>query len=244
VDFVDFKNNVFVLPCMSVGNVGQLAIDLIVNTLELPRVGFLDSAYVLPVIGNDAFSNHSGKLTLNLEVFQDTRKGITLLQQRAPAIRGRHNAFATTLVTWILKSGFSSVIMLHSIEAGMRFVEQQLYGSQFRYIHTEPFNNTMIKQLPWTVLESGADVELFSKGSVSDKIFMYSKQAGLPTLVFILFCTEGNNVPEGTLMADHLDQYLSLKSPVGTGQKEIIWKAPDSWSLLFSTGTFDQNLFM
>ncbi len=41
------------------GNVAQLAVDLLINTLKLPRVGYLDDDSLLPLVGNDAF-DHTG----------------------------------------------------------------------------------------------------------------------------------------------------------------------------------------
>ena len=46
---------------MSVGNVGQLTIDLIVSTLHMDRVGYLSTDAVYPVIGNDPFSVRGSK---------------------------------------------------------------------------------------------------------------------------------------------------------------------------------------
>ena len=43
-------------PCVSVGNVGQLAADLIISTLCLERVGYLYDDSIVPVIGNDPFA--------------------------------------------------------------------------------------------------------------------------------------------------------------------------------------------
>lgn len=39
------------------GNVGQLTVDLVINTLQLPRVGYLDHPAILPLVGNDAFDH-------------------------------------------------------------------------------------------------------------------------------------------------------------------------------------------
>ncbi len=39
------------------GNVGQLTVDLLVNTLKLARVGYLDHMAILPLVGNDAFDH-------------------------------------------------------------------------------------------------------------------------------------------------------------------------------------------
>ena len=44
-------------PCVSVGNVPQLAADLIINTLRLSRAGYFQHAGLLPLVGNDAFDH-------------------------------------------------------------------------------------------------------------------------------------------------------------------------------------------
>lgn len=44
-------------PSISVGNVGQLAADLLINTLKLPHVGYLSDPAILPLVGNDAFDH-------------------------------------------------------------------------------------------------------------------------------------------------------------------------------------------
>jgi len=42
---------------VSVGNVGQLAVDLLINTWRLPRVGYMDHPALLPLVGNNAFDH-------------------------------------------------------------------------------------------------------------------------------------------------------------------------------------------
>lgn len=44
-------------PSVSVGNVGQLAADLLINTLKLTHVGYLSDPAILPLVGNDAFDH-------------------------------------------------------------------------------------------------------------------------------------------------------------------------------------------
>lgn len=46
------------------GNVAQLALDLLINTLVLPRVGWIKDSVLLPMVGGDAFdhTHQSGTL--------------------------------------------------------------------------------------------------------------------------------------------------------------------------------------
>ena len=47
------------------GNVPQLALDLLINTLVLPRVGWIKDNHLLPVVGSDAFDHTDQSGTLH-----------------------------------------------------------------------------------------------------------------------------------------------------------------------------------
>lgn len=47
----DFKSSTLIIPSVSIGNVPQLAIDLLVHTLHIPLVGYLTSPYLVPCAG-------------------------------------------------------------------------------------------------------------------------------------------------------------------------------------------------
>lgn len=46
---------ILVQPALSIGNVGQLAVDVLVETMGAERAGYLDTPFVLPCVGNDAY---------------------------------------------------------------------------------------------------------------------------------------------------------------------------------------------
>lgn len=55
-------------PALSIGNVGQLAVDLMVSSTGAERIGYLDDPHVLPCVGNDAYGPlPQGELALPLE---------------------------------------------------------------------------------------------------------------------------------------------------------------------------------
>ena len=47
----------FFQPTVSVGNVGQLTADLLINTLYMNRVGYFYDDCFLPMVGNDPFAH-------------------------------------------------------------------------------------------------------------------------------------------------------------------------------------------
>jgi len=48
---LDLGGAVLILPIVSTGNVGQLAVDLLIATFGLKRVAVMDSKYLVPVVG-------------------------------------------------------------------------------------------------------------------------------------------------------------------------------------------------
>jgi PAC2 family len=47
-----YRDSLHPQPVISKGNVGQLACDLLIASLSLERIGFLDSSALVPVIGS------------------------------------------------------------------------------------------------------------------------------------------------------------------------------------------------
>jgi predicted ATP-grasp superfamily ATP-dependent carboligase len=47
----EFTSSTLILPSISIGNVPQLAIDLLITTLALPLVGYMTSPYLVPCAG-------------------------------------------------------------------------------------------------------------------------------------------------------------------------------------------------
>ena len=58
---------------MSIGNVGQLAVDLVVSSISpncSGHIGYFYDSCILPVVGNDAFTQSAsslGKLNVSVE---------------------------------------------------------------------------------------------------------------------------------------------------------------------------------
>ena len=99
-------------PGVTFANVGQLAIDLIISSLQLPCVGQFETALVLPSAGNGAFDHHSQQVALSLGLFEcpvEDGQSVFVLQQRAPAAKGCQKQFAEELVKWASQEKFSQV---------------------------------------------------------------------------------------------------------------------------------------
>lgn len=57
-------------PAVSVGNVGQLAIDLIISTLNMSKIGYFYTDCLVPMVGNNPYATaeeNSDELSINTE---------------------------------------------------------------------------------------------------------------------------------------------------------------------------------
>jgi proteasome assembly chaperone 2 len=101
-------------PGEAVGNVGQLAVDLLIVRHSLTCIGYLETAFVQPCAGLNAYDG-SGKVHLAMELYAGADTGVVVLQQRAPVLRGCQAQFAAQLADWLQSSGFSQAHTIHSM---------------------------------------------------------------------------------------------------------------------------------
>ncbi|KAM9339779.1 proteasome assembly chaperone 2 isoform 1-T1 [Symphorus nematophorus] len=245
-----FKDFTLVMPAVAVGNVGQLAVDLIVSTLNMSRVGYIHSDCLIPMAGNNPYTSckeDAEELHTPAEVYTAAELKLAVLQIRAPIIQNKSKKFRQLLVSWIKSSGFSRTVVLSSSHAYQRD-DQQLQGTPLRYLVTPSLLKTSadaLKELSWREMErvaafpgltdTNAEPRLYIPGGgITKGLYMDSCAEDLPLAVLLLFCSEGDNIPDAFTLVNHLNDWLHLlHSP---SEKPSQWKIPTSWSLLFGSG--------
>jgi len=249
----NLAGGILILPAVSVGNVAQLSMDLLINSFPFEKVGFIEDPNVYPVAGSDAFqdSNSSSGLSVELEVFHWKEKSLTLLQQRSPVLKRQAEAYVDNLIGWIQKEKFNEIILLTGADASRRF-DSQLVSQQLRYVCSTAFNQGAISTLPqFTYLEESKDMEedyrqddgnapKLSGAGMTKHLFKKCDALKIPLLVMIFFTNEGDNVPGSLVLANHVNTFLGL-IPDENEIKEInqvsafSWKPPTSWKVLFGS---------
>ncbi|XP_019723444.1 proteasome assembly chaperone 2 isoform X2 [Hippocampus comes] len=241
-----FKDLTLVMPAVAVGNVGQLAVDLLISTLSLPRVGYLHTDCVIPMAGNNPYAtgqDDAGELHTASEVYAAPELKLAVLQIRSPVVKSKSRRFRQLLLSWIKASGFSRTLVLSSSHAYQRD-DQQLRG----YLVTPSLlrsSGDAFKELGWRELErlplclgrldAGADETKLAipGGGITKGLYTDSCREDVPLAVLLLFCSEGDNVPDALSLVSHLDDWLHL---LDDASREVKWKIPTSWNLLFGSG--------
>ncbi|XP_037119331.1 proteasome assembly chaperone 2 [Syngnathus acus] len=245
-----FKDSTLVLPAVAVGNVGQLAVDLLISTLNLTRVGFLHTDCLIPMAGNNPYAtgkDDADELHTAAEVFAAPELKLAVLQIRAPIVKRKSRCFRQLLLSWIKASGFSRTVVLSSSHAYQRD-DQQLQGTPLRYLVTPSLQKCIgdaFKDLGWIEMERmpicpgrlDAEAEeprlYVPGGGITKGLYIDSCTEDVPLAVLLIFCSEGDNVPDALALVNHMDDWLHL---LDNPNREPKWKIPTSWNLLFGSG--------
>ncbi|KAH7935533.1 hypothetical protein HPB52_009594 [Rhipicephalus sanguineus] len=234
-----------VLPVVSVGNAAQLAVDLLLSTLETELVGYIHSTALVPLVGGNPYRVGDQRLATACQVYVCHRSKLLVVQQRTPVSANCRTEYRQFLTEWIKQERFRLVIMLSSCLS--QFTNpSDLPRYSVHYYCTpavgEPVE-AQLRALNWTRLEKqdpvtrerNPDVILCvwftcSRCSVSDEI---------PVVLLLVYCSEGDNTPDAILLADRLDEWLHLCQPPTDGAEQSgrrgPWQTPISWSLLFGS---------
>ncbi|XP_068188953.1 proteasome assembly chaperone 2 isoform X3 [Antennarius striatus] len=245
-----FKDFTLVLPAVAVGNVGQLAVDLMVSTLNMSRVGYMHTDCLVPMAGNNPYSRckeDAEELHTSAEVYSAAAQKLAVLQIRAPIIETKTKKFIQLLLSWIKTSGFSRTVVLSSSHAYQRD-DQQLRSAPLRYLATPSLLKAAadaFTELGWREMErvpafpglpeANAEPRLsIPGGGITKRLFTESCAEDLPLAVLLLFCSEGDNIPDAFTLVNHLNDWLHLLDDPSL--KQNTWTTPSSWSLLFGSG--------
>ncbi|KAL3675488.1 hypothetical protein R1sor_025436 [Riccia sorocarpa] len=245
-----------ILPALSLGNVGQLATDLLISEPSVVKAGYLDDPYVLPCVGNDPVGPEPvGNLTVALEVFEDVKNGLTIVQQRSPVVKGAIVEYAKHVAEWAETIGVKEVLILSGIDSGKRERKEMTEGPQIYYV-TNDTETSVFEQLGWKVLQHSEAVNRADRllqgpteevdGWTDENYYatqpfslMYSccKERGLKVTCLLTFCAEGDNISDAFFVVDSLRRYLHQKKGLNIERTPIT--VPLSWATVYGPPTDD-----
>ncbi|KAJ2779942.1 hypothetical protein H4R18_003722 [Coemansia javaensis] len=234
------EGTTLVLPSVAVGNVAQLAADLLINTLEARRIGLFDSASVLAVSGASGFDHGAaGQRAAPVEVYQTADARWTLVQQRAPPLPGRHGAFARELLAFIQAARFARVVLLASSDAALR-PDALIHGAQIRSLTVNwPGDGELAARLralaldPLRAPRGAQDPEPLKQlhaAGVAKRLLALCGPAGVPVVALVALASEGDNVPDAVRLANAANALLEI------APADVRWRPPRSWQWLAGPG--------
>ncbi|XP_049626093.1 proteasome assembly chaperone 2 [Suncus etruscus] len=249
----NLKGFTLLMPAVSVGNVGQLAIDLIISTLDMCKIGYFYTDCLVPMVGNDPYATaeeNSTELSINAEVYSLPSKKLVVLQIRSIFIKFKSKSFCEKLLSWVKNSDFAKVIVLSSSHSS-HCDDLQLGGTPFRYLYTPSMQKNVqnkIKSLNWREMESSPCIPEIEDsepciripgGGITKTLYDESCSKEIPMVILLKFVSEGDNIPDALDLVEYLNEWLYIikrSCEDNHTRSALRWKIPSSWRLLFGSG--------
>jgi len=235
----DFSGYTVLLPAVSVGNAGQLCMDVILENINREK---LESCQVLhpsvvPIVGPDPLNKSSVLTAMQVYIVKD--QSLILFQLRSGLLPGQGAAFIQDFVSWFQESKCKDLIVIGSMHSHER-VDKQITGTSLRYLSTNgakqvPDNFVKLEprsqetQFEHNKTEDPASGPFVPGGGVSSRIYYTCLQKNIPITLMLKFCSEGDNRIDGLELSEYVNTYINI-IPDYSGQKS---KIPASWQYLF-----------
>lgn len=215
----------FIVPSLSVGNVPQLAVDLVIESLKMKKIGFAFHPGVVPVIGPCAFS-HETETTSSCEVYVSESKKLVVLQLRAPVAVKQLQSFLDELLVFLSECEPKEVIVLGSCFSHER--HDPALKRKLEYVGNASFLDSHAKELEEFVQHP--DNKLPWQGFATKLYETMEGKLSVPVGVLFAYVSEGDNIPEAKDLALFLNRVVEVfVAPAHPSTIPI----PVSWQLLF-----------
>jgi len=251
----NLNGKVLIVPVVSVANVGQLAADLLISSLDLHRIGIFNPKDLVPVVG--AREDDEAGVTTPLELYSRQDVNIVVIQQRSPVLKSRKDEFISDLCSFIQSSKFSAVVFLSGVDTSNR-TDEQMSIPTYKLVPpgTPPWTSSplaifsqlpiptyaYVSQQPLSHLREEA-IPFIPGGGLTRRILSsFPQKWSTPVISLLQFVFEGDNRADAQLLASVVSKLL-YALPTDKRASEIDWKQPKSWNGgLFGT-PHDQSLY-
>ncbi|KAI5960901.1 hypothetical protein KGF57_001833 [Candida theae] len=240
----DISGSTLIIPSISIGNIPQLTVDLLIHTYSLTKIGYLDDLYLYPFAGpiDYATSNSHPESGIShaIEVYYSQKFNLTVIQQRSPIIPTYTLPFVQQVLFPFITTHFEHVFVLNSSDAGL--VESVKSGDVKLY-DTEDLISSNLKNLSLASSSSLAESSdsKFGAGGAGEadkdskfvtelvkSIISYNGESSSNSIgiqVLVSYVYEGDNFYDAEKLASTLQEALQLHK----SQSVHSWVKPVSW---------------
>eukprot|EP00871_Galdieria_phlegrea_P000267 jgi/Galph1/1240/GphlegSOOS_G5942.1 len=221
---------ILVCPMVSIGNVPQLAVDLLLENLPFRYAGIVDSSALIPFYGHGAL-NDASEITTAMQAYvlerTSTKPNIVCLQVRTPPAKSQNESFVSEIESLAKYYKCLYVVFLTSFSALSIIPGGALEPGQRRLIRTELSENC--SQLETTAFDY-VGVEYFEqdKSSLFFKFWERFHTSRQDCVALGLHVYEGDNIDDAAEFFRGIIKFLQVRELFGDQQV----KFPRSWGTL------------
>ena len=107
LDATKLRNATLILPAVSVGNIGQLAIDILLASMKTEKLVACQHPSLIPLVGSNPIDANSTELMTACELYfcekgsnLQCSENIVLMQIRSAIVRNKSGEFLDDLLSW------------------------------------------------------------------------------------------------------------------------------------------------
>jgi len=233
----NWQGYTLIMPAVCYCHVGQIAVDILINSLKMKSAMILNWQCVEPVVALNPYSTSpEEELAFGCQVYEAPKIKLLVIQQRGGIVSGKRQEFVNELLSFFKKYQLQEIIVLTAFNAVER-TDVQLEGSdQFRYLSTK-----YESILNWIQLEERADKHhhksvrerdryYIASGGISDRLYFTAKEAKIPITLLLMFTDIGKEMIHSNELLARLNKWKKLNE---TDQ----WQMPVSQKAWFETVT-------
>ncbi|RZC42711.1 calcineurin-binding protein cabin-1, partial [Asbolus verrucosus] len=198
VILIDFKQKIelegftLLLPTVSVGNVPQLAIDLLITSLDFKKVATIWHPAVVSSVGADPYEVDGPDICTACELYVKENLKLALIQLRSTINRRLATRFFADLKTSLLQYRFKNVIILTS---SFDYEMHVISSNKFYYISNREIGEVM-KGIDVKPKEAEFNGKYLVHGSGFAVKMYESLEESLECVMLIKYVSEGDNRPD------------------------------------------------
>eukprot|EP01084_Bolivina_argentea_P212638 361403_1 len=260
IEALDLKDSILILPTVSVGNIGQIAMDILLTTLmsknKIIKIGFINDRNIVSGVGNNGIipkqkknvkNRIEGIVNMPIEIYWYKECNLVLIQQRCCVRIGGRSEYVNGLMRFINKYEFSKIIVLTSEYITKRTDFQTKVGVKMVYYNSDRIGGkNLFDKLKWNCslndkvkMDEKVDIEdngyrIIGHG-ITRKFYDECVKEKKDVIVMCEYSEDGDNTKESEM---YLDKVVKLIDEISGSEVKLSgikkWKHP--FSLSFANG--------
>lgn len=217
-EFVQFTNKInlrdfiLIIPSVSVGNIGQLTVDLLITNYNLKKVATIWHPAIIPSVGSDPFFKESNDVCTACELYASSELKLSVIQIRSSIEPKLASKCFEELKKFVVESEFKRIIILSSSFAHLlqdfniiyQYVSNEEEMENFEKLHITPLKPLFNGK--YVIEGGGFTIKLYEKFS-----------SFIQCVVLIKYVSEGDNRQDAIDMMhklQYIDKCLSMEGNV------------------------------
>ncbi|KAK9882287.1 hypothetical protein WA026_020397 [Henosepilachna vigintioctopunctata] len=221
---IDLNGFTLIIPSVSVGNVPQLTVDLLIYNADFRKAGIIYHPAIMPSVGADPFDESSTDICTACELYVNKSLKLAVIQLRSALEFKLVTKFFTDLKEDIVNHKIANIIVL---SAGFDYELHSIEKGKFFYVDSQGHNKNL-EQIGFAAIEPMYGKYTIHGGGFSIKLFEFMKDI-CQCVILVKYVSEGDNRPDAVSVLQVLYKYIESLQHIPL--RDV--KFPFSWEHVF-----------